>query len=166
MTLEDIGGEPEEIAAWRYQIATVPRPHSAFEAYVLQITPQCGLSWIKGIGLTIETSIYGVELRTSFDTLEQKLSATYGRSKRTDLLLRGSIWDEPRDWMQALLRKERYLMTEWSSQCHSTLSNSLVAVFLAAIAMDTKNGYLVVEYSFENKKAAEAEISEAEDAAL
>jgi len=128
MTLEEVGGEPNEIAPAKYLLVTVPKPHSAFESYALQIIPKCGLSWIKAIGHTIQTSVYGVELQKAFDSLQKKLAASYGKGNRTDFLMPGSIWNEPRDWMQSLLNKERYLMAVWSSEHSSTLTNSLMSV--------------------------------------
>jgi hypothetical protein len=102
MTREEIGSESNEVAPGKYRVVTVPKPHSAFESFVLQITPKCGLSWVKAFGHKIETSVYGVELQTAFDSLEKKLFATYGKSNRTDFLMPDSIWNEPRDWMHAV----------------------------------------------------------------
>ena len=87
------------------------------------------------------------------------------REKRTDLLLNGSIWDEPRDFMMGLLNRERYLLTEWSSQA-TLVSDALAEVGLVASALDGTSGYISVEYSFENAAAAEAEMATAEDQAL
>ena len=119
-----------------------------------------------GIGHTIQTSVYGVELQTAFDSLEKKLSATYGKGKRTDFLMPDSIWNEPRDWMQSFLNRERYLLKVWSSEHGSTLADSLMSVGLVVGALDVNSGNISIEYSFENIASAEAEISAAEDEAL
>lgn len=166
MTLAEIGEQPEEIVPAKYLVEKVPKPHSAFEKYVLQITPKCGLSWIKAIGHTIQTSAYGIELKTAFESMEKKLFATYGKGKRTDVLLPNSIWTDPRDWMQSFLSKERYLITEWSSEHGSTIADSLSSVWMGVYVYDTNSGYIAIEYSFENIASAEAEKASAEDDAL
>jgi hypothetical protein len=166
MRLEEIGAEPEEVAPLKYRVVNAPKPHSAFESYILQITPQYGLSWVKAIGHTIQTSVYGIELKTAFESLERKLSAIYGKFERTDFLMPDSIWNEPRDWMQSLLNKERYLMTMWSPEHGSVLVDSLQSVLLVVGIFDLNSGYIGIEYSFENISSAEKEISAAEDESL
>jgi hypothetical protein len=166
MSLGEFETAPIEVAPTKYRVTTVPKPHSAFESYVLQITPMNGLAWIKAIGHTIHTSAYGIELRTAFEVMEKKLSATYGKEKKTDILLHDSIWNEPRDWMQSILSRERFLMTEWSAANGSSLPETLSSVALITGAIDTENGYIAIEYSFENAEEAETEIAAAEDEAL
>jgi hypothetical protein len=166
MTLEELGVHYTEVAPGKYQPVSVPISHSAFESYVLQITPRLGLSWVKAIGRTIKTSAYGLELTTEFDSLERRLSAIYGQGRRTDFLMQGSIWNEPRDRMMAFLNQERVLMTVWSHEHGSSLKDSLVTVAEIANAMDAASGYLAVEYSFENSEDADAEVAETEDQAL
>ncbi|MDD5333821.1 MAG: hypothetical protein PHS32_08740 [Rhodoferax sp.] len=166
MTVHDFGAPLDEIAPCKFQIPTVPKPHSAFERYVCQITPKLGLSWIKAVGKTIETSGYGVELKSAFESMEQKLATTYGKQTRLDFLMHESIWNEPRDWMQAVLSKERVLMSEWRKDAAATLSDSLTSVALIAGVYDTSSGYIMIEYSFENATKAEAEIAAMEDDAL
>lgn len=166
MTADDFGGSLDEIAPCKFRIPTVPKPHSAFELYVCQITPKLGLSWIKAVGKTIATSVYGVELKSEFESMEQKLATTYGKQKRFDSLMPESIWNEPRDWMQALLSKERNLMSEWSKDTTATLIDSLTSVALIAGVYDTSSGYIAIEYSFENATKADAEIAAMEDDVL
>lgn len=166
MSLLEVEAETVEVAPAKYRTSTVPKPHSAFESYVLQVAPVNGLAWIKAIGHTIHASVYGLELKKAFESMEKKLSATYGKGKKTDILLHDSIWNEPRDWMQSLLNRERFLMTEWSAVHSSSLPESLSSVALIASAIDTESGYIAIEYSFENAEAADAEIAAAEDEAL
>lgn len=166
MTSHDFGAPLDEIAPCKFLIPAVPKPHSAFERYVCQITPKLGLSWIKAIGRTVETSSYGLELKAAFEGMEQKLASTYGKNKRLDFLMHDSIWSEPRDWMQGMLSKERILMSEWSKETRATLGDSLTTVALIAGAYDTSSGYIAIEYSFENALNADAEIAALEDDAL
>lgn len=166
MGKEDLAGPLEELAAYKFATTNVPHPHSAFESYVLQITPQLGLSWIKGIGLTIPTNSFGSAIRSSFDSLEERLTAVYGRGERTDLLLDGTIWNEPQDFMQGMQNQERYLLTRWERSVGSTMKDNLHQVGLMASAIDAWQGYLTVEYSFENAEAADVFVVADEDVAL
>jgi len=166
MKLEDISAQAEEVAPFKYRISTPPKPHSAFDAYVVQIAPVSGLSWIKAIGRTVSTSSFGTDLEGKFDEMEQKLIKSYGPCTRTDALMPGSIWNEPRDWMTGLMKKERYLFCTWDQKSGAFLQNGLKAVVLGATALDDESGYVSVEYSFDNDSESDSEISSLEDDAL
>lgn len=166
ISLEELGRESRELAPAKYKIEAVPKPHSAFETYIAMVAPQNGLCWIKALSPTLQTNVFGVSLRTAFESMEEKLRETYGKSKRTDFIMSGSIWHDPQYWMQSLISQDRFFMTEWASEHGSTLKDSLISVALIVSATDTTTGYIAIEYSFENKKAAEAELAAAEDGAL
>ena len=166
MSVNEFDSPLEALAQCKFKTSTVPKPHSAFETYVFQITAISGLSWIKAIGTTVVTSSYGVELKSTFDSMEQKLASAYGRQKKYDFLMHESIWNEPRDWMQSLLNKERVLMSEWNRETGANLADSLSSVALILSVIDSSSGYVTIEYTFENNAAAEKEISALEDDAL
>lgn len=166
MTAHDFALPLEGISSCKFWAPAVPKPHSAFSRYVLQITPQHGLSWVKAIGNDISTCSYGIELQSAFESMEKKLTHNYGPANQLDFLMHDSIWNEPRDWMQALLNKERVLMSEWSKETGATLTNSLASVALVVGVSDTSTGYIAIEYSFENISAAETEMAAMEDDAL
>jgi hypothetical protein len=98
--------------------------------------------------------------------MEQKLSNIYGSNKRSDFLLTGSIWSEPRDWMQGLLSNDRLLFSEWSKETGASLTKPLLSVGLIAGSYNTSQGYIAIEYTFENAAKAEVEIAALEDDAL
>ena len=167
MTLSDFEDRPRELSTpYRYITSVVPKPHSAFESYALQIPPQAGLSWIKAIGTNVSTNGYGTDLKNSFGSMANKLNRTYGKSKQTDLHLAGCVWSEPQYWMQALLSKERYFSSEWSKETGAVLSDGLVSVWLMVAASDTSTGFLNIEYLFDNHTVADAEVAALEDDAL
>lgn len=166
MTIDQIDPNAVEIGPGKYKIISVPKPHSAFEFYVVQVGPTMGLSWIKAVGKDISTSAYGIELRSAFTDMEAKLTKVYGTGNRTDYLLPDSIWDEPNDWMMSLIQKERYLMTLWDADSGATLKNDLAMVGVLASPNSTTEGYISVEYYFTNNDASEAEAEELEDAGL
>ena len=166
MKTSEIEAPLEEIAPFKYKTTTLPKPHSAFEFYILQITPKSGLSWVKALGKNVPTNGYGFELQSVFSEMEGKLSRSYGRNTRTDALLPGSIWNEPRDWMQALLKRERILVSAWDEKSGATLPEGLTSIYLGVSAVDTESGFISLEYTLENNGESEAEIAAAEDDAL
>jgi len=98
--------------------------------------------------------------------MKEKLGITYGNANETDLLLPGSIWNDPKDWMMALLKKERFLASIWGKNSKATLAPNLQTVGLFALALGGEMGYIAVEYSFSNEAQCEAEIAKTEDSAL
>lgn len=156
----------EEIAPYKYILSEVPKPHSAFEIYIAMITPSHGLSWLKAISKDIETNPFGVEVRSRFENMKLKLENIYSKHDNLDFLMHDSIWNEPRDWMQALENRERVLMAVWEPKHGSTMKDSLSSVALLAAARDTYTGYIAVEYEFDNHAAAERALSAMEDEAL
>ena len=91
MSLEDIGGNPIKISdTGHYMLSSVPKPHSAFETYIVRVAPTGGLFWIKAVGKEIKTNSYGIDIQSAFNTLREKLEATYGKHKKYDMLLPGS----------------------------------------------------------------------------
>jgi hypothetical protein len=152
----EVYGEIKEVAPGKYRANRVPKPHSSFEFYALQITQVHGLSWINAIGKAIDTDTYGHDVKLIFNAMRNELAITYGKHKIFDFLKHGSIWNKHRDWMQGFLNKERVLMALWEPAHGSSLRDSLICVALIVSATDKNSGYLTVEYSFTNNAAAES----------
>jgi len=163
---EDIDIQIQELKPCMYTAEKLPKKHSAFEYYILQITPVQGLSWIKAIGNPVTTNPYGSDLKSAFETMRGKLENIYGRPENGDFLMDDSIWNEPRDWMQAIANKERHLYAHWDSKKIGGLPSDLASIFLTVSAVDTDTGYIAIEYSFTNYEASEKEIGMLEDDAL
>lgn len=167
MKLEDFGdGALIEIAPHKYKLDKPPRPHPAFEFYVLQIAPSSGLSWIKAVGREISTNGFGTSVSSAFAEMEGKLRSTYGNCERTDLLMLGSIWNEPQDWMMGLLKGDRLLASHWELSTGAKLTEAIESVFLGASAADTDSGFIAIEYALKNHAAATQEIDAAQDDVL
>lgn len=166
MSLKDIGGSPRKIAPGKYELTDVPNPHSAFKKYIVQVAPKNGLCWIKAIGKDISTSAYGIELKSAFNDMKGKLEKSYGEHATTDLLMPGSIWKEPNEFMMGMIKKERFLMAIWNSTKSSRLTNNIKQIGLDAKPNGRDNGYITVEYSFTNEESCEAELSAKEDSTL
>ncbi|MFC7409502.1 hypothetical protein [Hydrogenophaga atypica] len=167
MKLEDFSElKLAEIAPFKYRLDNPPKPHPAFEFYILQISPENGLSWIKAIGQDIPTNGFGTSINSAFLEMEGKLKKTYGNCDRTDLLLQGSIWNEPQDWMMGLVKGERLLASHWEVKTGAKLTEAIESVFLVASARETDCGYIAIEYALKNNSAASEEIASSQDDAL
>lgn len=130
------------------ELKTAPKPHSAFELYICVISPQKGLLKVGAIGVDVETSSSGFELRHSFDALEQALTDNYGTPEKTfDFLQAGSIWNEPQDWMMGLLKHDRVLAYYWSPKPGAI--HHIESIGLEAKALSSEKGYIVLSYEFE-----------------
>lgn len=163
---EEFEGDLAELQPFKFGTASAPKVHSAFDQYILQITPHTGLAWVKALGKEIHTSSFGYELLGEFKAMHRKLEAAYGASSIDDILFHDSIWNEPRDWMQGLLSRERLLSCTWERGAERTLRDSLKSVFLGVQAISTDTGFIYVEYAFENFDESNLEIASAEDDAL
>jgi len=166
MSLGQIENDSIKVSHGKYKISNIPKPHSAFETYIVQATPKSGLCWIKAIGIDINTSTHGVEIKSEFRDMKKRLEEIYGKYKIIDILLPGSIWNEPNDWMMGLIKKERFLGAIWEEGEGSTLPNDLKQVGLIASAINSNKGFISIEYSFANIDDCEAELSAIEDEAL
>jgi hypothetical protein len=166
MTLKELGGKPESLGDRKYRFESVPKPHSAFEFYVLQIGQKSGLCFVKAVGKNVKTSVYGSELRFAFQAMQDRLSSVYGSpDNEFDDLSKGSIWDEPKDWMMSLLKKERFVASGWEMKKRAENAD-LQLVLLGASALSTEEGYISVEYYLSNHDECEKEIANSENDAL
>ena len=164
--IDQIDRDASQASPYVYTTTNVPNPHSAFELYAIKASPRNGLCWVKAIGKDISTSSYGVELKSAFNDMKAALENTYGPNDLTDILLPGSIWDEPNDFMMSLVQKERYLMAIWEEEHGSSLKDNIVSIGLIASPNGTSDGYISIEYSFSNKEACDSEINSMEDSVL
>ena len=127
-------------------LTTAPRPHPAFEEYLLIFSPENGLLKIAAFGRDISTNGFGSEVRDAFAEIRDALDKTYGAGEIHNFLESGSIWNEDRDWMAGLLKKERVLTAYWDvalkGAVPSKLPNHITAMALTANALSTDKGYL------------------------
>ncbi len=166
MTLKELGGKPDPLRDRMYRFETVPKPHSAFESYVLQIGRQSGLCYIKGVGKNVETSVYGTDLQVAFQVMRDRLVSVYGvPDAERDELLTGSIWREPNDWMMSLLKEERLRFSHWKLANRDD-AKDIQTIFLYATALSTDTGFISVEYYLSNHDQCEKEIANSENDAL
>lgn len=167
--IEDMTGEelkPYEGVPNLYTIKSPPKKNAEFEGFGLLISPKSGLCQIRALGKNVDTDSYGIALQSKYKELLDSLSSIYGKPKSTDLLLSGSIWKEPQDWMMALNKKERFLSAQWAGSPATPLKNKLVMVSMEARANGSGEGYVYLQYDFDNIDACNAEIEDAKKSSL
>ena len=152
-----------QIGKWR---CDVPRPHSAFDTYIVQGHPSTGVCWVKGMTPSIDTNSFGSQLRSKVDEIAAQLNEVYGKGNDRSFLMSGSIWTESEDWMMSLLKEERYYSREWPAAAGTPLPNHLKTIYLFAKATQSSKGYVGLEYAFENEGECEKAIKAEEKGAL
>ena len=165
MTKSDLGitSSTKELGLYRYQLTDLPKTSRLFESYVVKVTPQHGLCYIKAVGVTVSSSRYGEGVRTVFDRVNTALSKKYTSGNLQDFLRTGSIWDEPEDFMMGLKQKERILAGYYDEEEGSVMVENIEKAYLRALALSNDKGYVVVDYFFENHNACQAEVDSVEN---
>lgn len=133
-----------------FVIDPVPQSHPDFESYMLLVSERHGLCRIMAIGKTISTNVYGTAITAKFEQIRDAISSKYGKRKNFDFLNAGSIWNEPRDWMMAVLKEERTLASYWNEEIGSNLVDQVAAIGLKVMALSDDSAYLTLSYDFEN----------------
>lgn len=140
-----------------YTTETVPKPSSMFESYVLQVGDRNGLCAVKALTDIISTNRYGMSIKEKFNSLKGELEKKYGKHKLQDVLLPGSIWDDPEDFMMGLSKEERYLRAFWDEEERSNLSDDLKSIVLVAAGLSSDKGVVYIQYEFTNSEACDME---------
>ena len=128
---------------------TAPKPHWAFEVYMLIFSPKTGLAKVGAIGKEVTVAETGFALRRVFDDMEKSLSAKYGKSTVKDELALGSLYSGQGHWMEALRREERVLEARWDGG-EGQLPDGIRTIVLKAAAESSRSGRLAIQYEFSN----------------
>lgn len=157
------GKAPLEVDGTFHLLATVPKPHAAFDGYFATVSPKLGLCKIVGY-VSVESNRFGHQVTNQVDALKTPLTEKYGPPDTSiDRVLRGSIWDDPEDFMMGLVQKDRTLFHVWSSsERDSPLPNDLAAIGLRAVAARSDTADVSLGYEFSNFEDCVAE-SEAQN---
>ncbi|WP_455233444.1 hypothetical protein [Geopseudomonas aromaticivorans] len=138
-----------KVGEYQYGAKATPKSHPAFEEYLLVITPKHGLCKVMAATPDIKSSSFGTEVQGKFESLEAAVTSRYGAGEKLDFLKKGSIWDDPNEWMMALVKKERSLMTYWGGKGKS-LQDNVAMIQLSAGAHQSSAGYVTLGYEFKN----------------
>lgn len=146
-----------DIGQYAYEVVA-PGPHPLFKSYFVLSTPSLGIVWVKGITPQIENDNFGSETCATVDRIEMQLTQKYGRPKKRDLLMDGSIWTEPQDWMNGLTNRERFYSYSWKKSAIPQLPEDLDTIYIGAVPHDGLTAEVVLEYASPRLKEAEAEL--------
>lgn len=128
-----------------FKCSSAPNPHSQMEFYTVKYADGIGVCMIKGVGIDIKDNGYGLSTKAKADNLSEQLSSKYGPpTEIKDILLPGSIWDEPEDYMMSLIKKDRYSWHHW--ELNSSDFEGLAEIFLAPQALSRDKGYIAIEF--------------------
>lgn len=141
-----------------YRSATAPKENAAFGQYALVISPVAGLCQIRALGKDIAVNRFGSQIRSAYEDLQSSLTAVYGTPAVIDSLLPGSLWKDSEDWMMALHKEERYLISEWESSEASPLPAGLQKILLGPRTTTSSKAYLLLQYIFDNDDECQREI--------
>lgn len=160
MKLEQIEGKTTKIKTGFYQLTSVPKPHSAFETYHVQIAPKSGLCFISAKSRGVKTKPDGIRLKSAFYNMQNKYEKKYGKSEVEDALNPGSTWSKQNDWMIGLFDLQRDLYARWNKDTGAKLKNNINEIWIVAVTTGKTDGFLYVSYSFSNRDECINEIVE------
>lgn len=148
-----------------YLLFVVPKPHSAFESYLVTISDIYGLVCITALSHTKNSPPDGSALRHEYFSMRNKLERKYGLFIEIDELNEYSIWDEESDFMRSLECSDRDLFAFWDIETlkGNPDAKTLSCVYLSAKSDEDLNGYLSLTYRFMNYDKYFEEKAEAED---
>jgi hypothetical protein len=157
MTLEEVAAacteEPIPMTEKNVYVVKPQKDHPDFSVYTVSISENVGLYNIRAFNLDIPTSVYGTQLKTAFQSVLESLERVYGKGEVSDYLYRGSVWNEPRDWMRSLLKQERILLAVWKNEGETNLPDDIETIVIAATAIREDAGSLFINYVFVNAAA-------------
>jgi len=146
-TLGDLekNGIPFEKYNQSYNISTYdvfPKStHQSFKDYFVKTDTKEGIYQISAVGGNIATSGSGKELQSEYEKVRDQISNTYGQPVEYDFLAVDSIWNEPDEWMMAMILKERRLASYWM------LTGSAIGSIMLEVNVNSDSeGFLYLNY--------------------
>lgn len=168
----EIGKSPSEYGCQSssgnigYFSCDAPKPHSAFEKYVVQASELHGICWIKGIGKDISDNGYGTSTKAKHAELQSVLSKAYGEiSDTTDIIFPGALWSEADEWLMAINKKQRFYSVNWSD-LDVPSKPKLKDIYLGVSATGSATGWLTLEYYSKDYEDCKTAVSESESGSL
>ncbi|WP_295606768.1 hypothetical protein, partial [uncultured Lamprocystis sp.] len=131
-----------------FTASTVPRPRPDFNLYQVRITPDSGLSRVKGMSPFIKTDADGIALWTAFEAVEADLARVHGAGERIDEAAPERSLSDGETWMASLVSEARVCGTRWPADGGDTLCQGLEALYLVAKAINVKKGFLMLVDDF------------------
>ncbi|MGL6539393.1 hypothetical protein ACSZNU_21365 [Aeromonas hydrophila] len=132
-----------------YYLYNPPKPNPEVTSYVVKISKNYGLCWVKATGKKIKTDDNGSDLKDKFIETEAALDKRFGSHTRNDEIVRYNVYDKPKSWMNALQRGISVFQSEWNGGSDN-LPEHLSKVNLRSHSIGSNTGYLTIEYTFSN----------------
>ena len=156
----------DEVSPFIFEIVNVPQPHSAFPSVSAHFANKTGLFGVYALSSPISTNGAGLEVKSEFGRIQEKLTKTYGNPRKIDQVLPGGIYTEFNDWMMSIDTNERGYCSVWRKEDGLELPNKLQGISLDVYVEDQWTGHLQIDYAFVNFKDGNDEVDELEDDAL
>jgi len=165
MTLKQIDKKATPTTIVNMYSVKVPQPHKMFIKYYVKVSPTKALYYIQGQTKRKEASSTGQELKSLFENMDKRLIKVYGENERFDYA--NNHWDRM-PWLDSLMMRERVLQSVWKTD--HKLKDNLQKIRLSAAASESLfgygNGYLVIDFFYENYDVCEKDLEEKEDEAF
>jgi hypothetical protein len=162
MTRAQLGEVKQEVSRYKYQLASVSKPHHDLQTYVVTVTPKAGLCFIRALSPPVSTKSDGTELRSKFEDMMAQMESVYGKPFVVDSLQPDSKRTQPKDWMAGLLEKDRVLQARWSTVDDKLpLKPTITKIYVGTMALSSTSGHVIVEFYFTNYDDCTAEINAA-----
>ena len=143
-----------------YRCDSAPKAHSDFDFYLIQYHSDVGVCFLKAVGKDIKANSFGTQLTAQMDKIKNQISSKYGSPNGdVDEPRLGSIWTDPEDFMTSILKKERFIFTDWKVDA-SKHGFDQIAMTIKAIVSD--EGYVVVEYYYPASDKCDEIVNESE----
>lgn len=156
MTYEEVksacnGNELEYISDDRYFVKP-KKSHPTFEKYIVWISNDYGLYYIKAISYDIHTSNYGTEVKNRFDNILYTLESKYGDFIKTDKVDENYVFNGEQYWMTAIKEGARTYSASWYT-LESENYNGLETIGLGIKCSNkysADEAFIWLEYGFKN----------------
>lgn len=109
-----------------------------------------GLCSVSAYTNFFETNIYGTDVINKFNSIEESLKSKYGRNLKIDRLNDESLLNKDEDWTSSLANNERRLISYWSKDAKSELSDKIESISLEAHGIHPKKAHISISYLFDN----------------
>lgn len=135
-----------------FKCTNAPKPHPEFEDYYLWFIDDMGLCRLVAGAKLIERDSYGQKTREKIENIKEQLKKKYGEPGDHIDFLRGSVWDDPRDWMMGIFQNERVFGYYWFPPKYKQVGN-VNAIVLDAGAANNSDGYFTLKFEYNNLDA-------------
>lgn len=150
------GNKLEHISDDRYY-AKPKKSHPLFEKYIVWISREYGLYYVKAISYDIHASNYGTEVKNRFRDILNPLESKYGTFKKNDTVDNDYILNEEQYWMRALKEGARTYNASWYTDEPENY-NGLESIGLGIKCSNkysTDEAFIWLEYGFSNNDIAQ-----------